>query len=84
MGTPVGFCTAELLSHHYAIGHFEKADPTHPGASALMRHRIAHYLHLSGCRYLNAEQDLGDPGLRTSKLSWSPRFFLRKYTIANR
>lgn len=83
-GTPIGFCTAELLGHRYAIGHFEKTDPARPGASALMRQRIAHYLHLRGCRYLNGEQDLGDAGLRTSKLSWAPRFFLRKYAISGR
>jgi hypothetical protein len=82
-GTPIGFCTAELLPHRYAIGHFEKTDPARQGASALMRQRIAHYLHLRGCRYLNAEQDLGDVGLRTSKLSWAPRFFLRKYAISS-
>jgi hypothetical protein len=83
-GTPIGFCTAEVLTHGYAIGHFEKADPGVPGASALMRQRIANYLHARGCRYLNAEQDLGDAGLRTSKLSWAPRFYLRKFTIADR
>lgn len=83
-GTPLGFCTAELLANRYAVGHFEKTDPMRPGGSALMRQRIAGYLHARGCRYLNAEQDLGDAGLRTSKLSWAPRFFLRKFTISCR
>ncbi|HEY7031077.1 MAG TPA: phosphatidylglycerol lysyltransferase domain-containing protein [Thermomicrobiales bacterium] len=81
-GSPLGFCTAEVLARGYAMGHFEKTDPAWPGVSALMRQRIAQYLWARGCRYLNGEQDLGDPGLRASKASWAPRFYLRKYTIA--
>jgi hypothetical protein len=81
-GAPLGFCTAEVLARGYAIGHFEKTDPAWPGVSALMRQRIAQYLQARGCRYLNGEQDLGDPGLRASKASWAPRFYLRKYAIA--
>jgi hypothetical protein len=81
-GTPLGFCTAEVLASGYAIGHFEKTDPAWPGVSALLRQRIAQYLQARGCRYLNGEQDLGEPGLRASKASWAPRFYLRKYTIA--
>lgn len=80
-GAPRGFCTAEVLDHGFAIGHFEKTDPALPGASALLRQRMARYLLARGCHYLNGEQDLGDPGLRTSKRSWKPRFFLRKYAI---
>ncbi|MEA2586194.1 MAG: uncharacterized protein QOF33_4279 [Thermomicrobiales bacterium] len=82
VGEPFGFCTAEVLDRGYAIGHFEKTDPARPGVSALMRQRIAQYLQARGCRYLNGEQDLGDEGLRASKASWAPRFYLRKYTIA--
>ncbi len=82
VGEPLGFCTAEVLQHGYAIGHFEKTDPARPGVSALMRQRIAHYLQVRGCRYLNGEPDLGVAGMRTSKGSWAPRFYLRKYTIA--
>jgi hypothetical protein len=78
---PIGFCTAEVLHHGYAIGHFEKTDPARPGISALMRHHIAQFLQSRGCRYLNGEPDLGVAGMRTSKGSWAPRFFLRKYTI---
>jgi len=81
-GRPLGFCTAEVLDHGYAIGHFEKTDPAWSGVSALMRQRIAQHLLARGCRYLNGEPDQGEQGLRASKLSWSPRFFLRKYTIA--
>jgi hypothetical protein len=30
-GAPRGFCTAEVLDHGFAIGHFEKTDPALPG-----------------------------------------------------
>jgi len=83
-GNPLGFCTAEMVGHGCAMGHFEKAVPTHLGASALMRRRLAAYRQVRGYRHLNAEQDLGDPRLRESQLSWSPRFFLHTYTIASR
>lgn len=79
---PLGFCTAAVLDHGYAIGHFEKTDPGRPGVSALMRQRIAQHLQARGCRYLNGEPDQGEQVMRVSKLSWAPRFFLRKYTIA--
>jgi hypothetical protein len=84
VGEPIGFCCAEVLNHGYAIGHFEKTDPAYPGVSPLLRQRMAQYLLQRGCRYLNGEADLGEPGLRESKRSWRPRFYLRKYRIAER
>jgi hypothetical protein len=42
------------------------------------------HLESYGATIWNFEQDLGDPNLRHSKLSYDPIGFLRKYTIALR
>jgi hypothetical protein len=35
----------------------------------------------NGIRWVNREQDLGDAGLRTSKESYHPAGFLKKYRV---
>ena len=35
-----------------------------------------------GHKYINREEDCGDPGLRASKLSLMPEFFLKKYIVS--
>ena len=83
-GEIAGFSVQELLHGRYAICHFEKADrsgkfpvhlPTKLAVEAVrsLNGRVA---------VVNWEQDLGIPGLRTSKTSYRPIALLKKYAIA--
>ena len=35
-----------------------------------------------GHRYINREEDCGDPGMRASKLSLMPEILLKKYVVS--
>lgn len=80
----IGFSINEILSNGYAINLFEKADTDYKGVFSYLRHITAVYLSKYGGLFLNHEQDLGIPGLRKSKLSYSPKFFLKKYRITHK
>lgn len=77
----VGFSINEILLNGYAINLFEKADTQYAGIFSYLRQTTAQYLSKYGCNFLNHEQDLGIQGLRTSKMSYNPQFFLKKYVI---
>jgi len=73
-----GFSIGELLNRETAVCHFEKADPFMEGLSQLLNREFAARL-FNECRYLNREQDLGEPGLRNAKLGYHPLELLKKY-----
>ncbi|OGV47980.1 MAG: hypothetical protein A2017_02910 [Lentisphaerae bacterium GWF2_44_16] len=60
--------------------HFEKASKTVKGTSQVINWETAKYLK-EKCRYINREQDLGDPGLRQAKLSYAPEYILKSYSL---
>ncbi len=80
-GKLIGFSVNEVLKNGYAMNLFEKGDTAFQGIYPYLRHITAVYLHEKGCKYLSHEQDLGIEGLRQSKMSYGPNFFLKKYTI---
>ena len=61
------------------MGHFGKIDEDCPGLFQYLECVTAQYLKKRGCKYMNYEQDLGLPGLRESKISWGPSFFLKNH-----
>lgn len=77
-----GFIIGELLHSEYAMGHFKKFAMHLDGISRVLEHELAKKLIVAGCKYINAEQDLGITGLKTSKQSWNPVFYLKKCVIS--
>lgn len=76
------FSIGEHLNRDTAVCHFEKADPFTEGLYQLVNREFARLL-FQECRYLNREQDLGDMGLRSAKLSYHPVELVKKYMVTN-
>lgn len=79
-GVVKGFALGECLNRETAVCHFEKGDLFMDGLSQLLDREFSRLL-FTGCTYLNREQDLGEPSLRQSKLSYHPVELIRKYRV---
>ena len=79
-GVVRAFAVGERLNRETAVCHFEKADHFMEGLSQLVNREFARLL-FSDCRYINREQDLGEPGLRNAKLSYHPVELVKKYLV---
>lgn len=79
-GVIAAFALGEHLNQETAVCHFEKADPFSEGLYQLVNREFAKNL-FQECRYLNREQDLGNTGLRSAKLSYHPVELVKKYLI---
>lgn len=76
----VSFAMGELLGDTM-YAHIEKALPDYRG---LYQFTVSEFAKLSlsmGAVYVNREDDTGNEGLRTSKLSYKPCFLVDKYTV---
>lgn len=79
-GEMVAYTVAEPLDRRTVVIHFEKGHTEFEGVyQAINRMFLADQGR--AFEYVNREQDLDDPGLRKSKLSYNPAFFLKKYEI---
>lgn len=78
--TVAAFALGERLNRDTAVCHFEKADPFIEGLYQLVNREFARLL-FQDCQYVNREQDLGDAGLRSAKLSYHPVELVKKYLI---
>lgn len=76
----VGFSLSEIIGDTL-FTHIEKADRDVPGAYQMLVAQSAQRFAGGGVAFLNREDDAGDPGLRTSKLSYHPVALLEKYTV---
>lgn len=79
-GKIVGFSLGEVAGDTLFV-HIEKADRTFRGAYRMLVNQFAARFAGEGVSYINREDDMGDPGLRTSKLSYHPITLLKKYCI---
>src|SRR5512133_1696690 len=74
------FVVGERLNRETAVCHFEKSDFFMEGLSQLVNREFARLL-FTECRYVNREQDLGEPGLRNAKLSYHPVELVKKFRV---
>lgn len=79
-GVIEAFTIGEVLNPETAVIYIEVANPEIDGFSQYINQQFC----LRGwaqCRYINREQDLGDPGLRRAKLSYHPAKLVNKYSV---
>jgi hypothetical protein len=79
-GEVKAFVLGEKLNDSTSLCHFEKADPFLEGLYQLIGREFCR-LCFSECAYVNREQDLGEPNLRASKLSYHPVELIKKYRV---
>ena len=76
----VGFALGEIQGDTLYT-HIEKADRDYQGCYQMLVAQFAQQFANENVPFINREDDTGDPGLRTSKLSYHPVALLEKYTV---
>lgn len=82
-GAVKAFVLGEKLNNDTSVCHFEKADPFLEGLYQLADREFNRLL-FTECTYVNREQDLGEPNLRQSKLSYHPAELIKKFLVRKR
>lgn len=77
----IGFSCGEIVGDTLII-HIEKADVAFDGAYQKLVSEYAAMYATEGVRYINREEDLGDPGMRQSKENYHPVELLEKYLVS--
>ena len=76
----IAFAVGEIRRDTLFV-HIEKADARYRGAYPMIVRGLARRYAVGDVLYINREDDAGDEGLRTSKLSYHPVRLLDKYTL---
>ncbi len=76
-GEPVGMNIVSELSEGVYDIHFEKALAEYPHVWSVLEQELAKYLE--DAVWINREEDLGDEGLRKSKMSYRPDLLMQKF-----
>ncbi|MDE6206452.1 MAG: phosphatidylglycerol lysyltransferase domain-containing protein [Muribaculaceae bacterium] len=81
-GRAVAFTAGEIVGDTLVL-HIEKADHEVAGAGEMINKAFAEYMHglHPSLRFINREDDSGDPGLRYAKMSYHPAFLLEKFNL---
>lgn len=74
-GGPINHCTFDVC--------VEKADTSYEGAFSIINQEFVRHLPEQYI-YINREEDMGEAGLRKSKLSYKPDLLLEKYTLTEK
>ena len=80
-GRIVGFAVGEVVNDTLYV-HIEKASREYEGAYNMLVNSFAERFAGDDVLYINREEDDGDMGLRTSKLSYHPVDILEKFTAS--
>ena len=79
-GSIIAFTVASELNASMIVVHIEKADTAYKGVYQTINHLFAKTLN-NAYPWINRESDIGNEGLRKSKLSYYPARFTEKYFI---
>lgn len=79
-GKPEAFSIGEIIGDTLYV-HIEKANTAIAGAYQMIVSEFVSRSLQKGVVYVNREEDVGDAGLRTSKLSYHPCAMVDKYTV---
>ena len=79
-GRIAGFSLGEVIGDTLFI-HIEKADRDYDGCYQMLVAQFAQAFAVDGVEFINREDDTGDPGLRTSKLSYQPVALLAQFSV---
>ncbi len=79
-GRVAAFTLGELLNRETVVIHIEKADPEIKGAYTAINQQFLEHAWPQ-VPFVNREQDLGEPGLRTAKLSYNPVRLVEKFQV---
>ncbi|MGO9177435.1 MAG: DUF2156 domain-containing protein [Desulfobaccales bacterium] len=79
-GNVEAFTLGELLNKETAVVHIEKANPMISGLYAAINQEFCRHSWFQ-VPFINREQDLGVPGLRTAKMSYHPHHLVEKFRI---
>ncbi len=77
-GKVKAFSLGERLNGETSVCHFEKADPFLDGLYQLIGREFSKLL-FTDSSHVNREQDLGEPNLRETKLSYHPVELIKKF-----
>ena len=80
-GSVIAFSIGEVINNVLFV-HIEKAFPQCRGAYQVITHEFATHFALPGVDFINREEDVGDEGLRASKLSYHPCEIIEKYIFS--
>lgn len=79
-GGAVAFAIGEAVGDTLNVN-IEKADISVPGSYQMIVSEFAMYYAGENTKYINREDDMGNQGLKTSKLSYHPVSMLEKYIV---
>lgn len=79
---PVAFSIFEAISPTTVAIHFERALRSYKGLYQIINRETAKIIAVQGFKYINREEDLGDPGLRDAKMSYHPKEIIPAYELS--
>lgn len=77
----VAFSVSEVIDDDHAINHFQKANLNLSGISYYTFYSMMEVLNQKGIKYLNFQEDVGIPGLRSFKQKMRPTLVDKRFSI---